>query len=48
MNMPSGVPQGNYPVRTSLYLNGQRVAGKDDLTLQVVSLPDGQTLAMLH
>ena len=44
MTMPSGVPQGVYPVKTVLYMNGQKVAGKD-MSMQVVALPSGETVA---
>jgi hypothetical protein len=44
MTMPSGVPQGVYPVKTALFMNGERVAGKDML-MQVVSLPGGEMVA---
>lgn len=45
MNMPSGVPQGMYPVKTALFLNGTKVAGKD-LSMQVVAFPTGQLIAV--
>lgn len=44
MTMPSGVPQGVYPVKTALYMNGQKVAGKD-MSMQVVALPSGEMVA---
>lgn len=37
MNLPAGIPQGDYPVRTSLYLNGKAVAQKQ-MSMQVVSI----------
>ncbi|MEI6300402.1 MAG: glycine zipper domain-containing protein [Betaproteobacteria bacterium] len=37
--MPQGVPQGVYPVRTALFLNGTQ-AGSKNLQMQVVSLPN--------
>lgn len=44
--MPEGVPQGVYPLKTALYLNGKRVGGQDG-KLQVVQNGQGafQTLA---
>lgn len=47
MNMPQGVPQGNYPVDMTLYLDGQRVASRK-LSAQVVLAPGGTKLAMLN
>lgn len=40
VRMPRGVPQGDYPVRTAIYLDGQRAATRD-MTLQVVAVDDG-------
>lgn len=40
LKMPKGVPEGEYPVRTALYLNGQP-AGTRTLTMQVVHAADG-------
>lgn len=44
MTMPTGVPQGIYPVKTTLFMNGQKVANKD-MSMQVVALPSGETIA---
>ncbi len=44
MTMPTGVPQGVYPVKTALFMNGERVASKD-MSMQVVSLPSGEMVA---
>lgn len=38
MTMPAGVPQGQYPVRTTLFVDGRPVASRD-LQLQVVAAP---------
>ena len=43
--LPQGVPQGIYPIKTALYLNGQRVAGQNN-TLQVVDLGTTRMLAL--
>lgn len=40
LKMPKGVPEGEYPVKTALYLNGQP-AGTRTLTMQVVRVSDG-------
>lgn len=40
LKMPKGVPEGEYPVKTALYLNGQP-AGTRTLTMQVVRAGDG-------
>ncbi len=46
LKMPKGVPEGEYPVKTALYLNGQS-AGTRTLTMQVVRNSDGMVqLAM--
>lgn len=47
MLMPEGVPQGTYPVKTALYVNG-KPAGTNTLNMQVVSLPNGTMVASLH
>lgn len=44
MTMPQGVPQGVYPVRTALYVNGKQVAEKD-MQMQVVRIQNGDILA---
>ncbi len=44
MTMPAGVPQGIYPVKTALFMNGEKVAAKD-MSMQVVSLPGGERVA---
>lgn len=44
ITMPTGVPQGVYPVKTALFMNGEKVASKD-LSMQVVSLPSGEMVA---
>jgi hypothetical protein len=41
MTMPTGVPQGVYPVKTALFMNGVKVASKD-MSMQVVSMPSGE------
>jgi hypothetical protein len=46
LQLPKGVPQGVYPVKTSLYLNGVKVEDKS-LNVQVVSIPTFQILASL-
>ena len=43
--LPEGVPQGLYPIKTALYLNGKRVAGQDN-KLQVVDLGKTRMLAL--
>lgn len=43
--LPEGVPQGVYPIKTALYLNGKRVAGQDS-KLQVVDLGTHRMLAL--
>lgn len=43
--MPDGVPQGVYPVKTSLYVNNKRVTGQD-IKLQIVHW-DGVTPTVL-
>ena len=40
LKMPKGVPEGEYPVKTALYLNGMP-AGTRTLTMQVVRASDG-------
>lgn len=47
IKMPEGVPQGEYPVQTVLYVNGERVAEKN-LKVQVVSLPHGELVALVR
>ncbi|HZW12158.1 MAG TPA: hypothetical protein VFF81_03070 [Noviherbaspirillum sp.] len=47
MKMPEGIQQGEYPVKTVLFLNGQRVAQRD-MTLQVVQQQDGLLVASIH
>ena len=47
MNMPAGVSQGEYPMRTALFLNGERVAGKD-MKMQVVFVPGGELVALIR
>lgn len=47
MVMPAGVPQGDYPVRTVLYIDGAPVK-RNDMKLQVVALPSGQMVAQLQ
>ncbi|MBC7415306.1 MAG: hypothetical protein H7327_10275 [Herminiimonas sp.] len=44
--MPEGVPQGVYPLKTALYLNGKRVGGQDG-KLQVVQGPQGATVTLI-
>jgi hypothetical protein len=44
MTMPTGVPQGVYPVKTALFMNGEKVASKD-MSMQVVSIPSGEMVA---
>jgi len=46
LNLPSGVPQGYYPVRTALYVNGTVVATRN-LDVQVVMLNSGEKVAYL-
>lgn len=46
VRMPRGVPQGDYPVRTAIYLDGQRVASRD-MTLQVVAARNGDNQVAL-
>jgi hypothetical protein len=45
--LPEGVPQGLYPIKTALYLNGKRVAGQDN-KLQVVDLGARPTTLALN
>jgi hypothetical protein len=47
--LPEGVPQGVYPVKTALYLNGKKVAAKDT-KLQIVSNDSGAVtyVALAH
>lgn len=40
LKMPKGVPEGEYPVKTSLFLNGKPV-GSRALSMQVVRVEDG-------
>jgi hypothetical protein len=47
MTMPEGVPQGTYPVKTTLYVDG-RASRTNDLNLQVVALPSGEMMAALR
>ena len=44
--MPEGVPQGVYPLKTALYLNGKRVGGQDG-KLQIVQNGQGVTMAVI-
>jgi hypothetical protein len=47
MTMPEGVPQGLYPVKSTLYVDG-RAARVNELNLQVVALPTGEMMASLR
>lgn len=47
MAMPVGVPQGDYPVRTALYVNGKKTDEKR-LSMQVVAVETGEFLALLR
>ena len=47
LNLPSGVPQGYYPVRTVLYVDGKVVASRN-LDVQVVMLESGEKVAYLN
>lgn len=47
MTMPEGIPQGTYPVKTTLYVDG-RASRVNDLNLQVVALPSGEIMAALR
>jgi hypothetical protein len=47
MTMPEGIPQGAYPVKTTLYVDG-RATRVNDLKLQVVALPNGEMVASLR
>lgn len=47
MNLPEGVSQGEYPIRTAIYLNGDKVIGKD-MKMQVVQSPTGTMMAMFR
>lgn len=47
MTMPKGVPQGTYPVRTVLLMDGVPVK-RNNLSLQVVAAPNGQMLASIQ
>ena len=44
--MPEGVPQGIYPLKTALYLNGKRVGGQDG-KLQIVQNGQGVNMAVI-
>lgn len=46
MNMPQGVPQGVYPVRTALFINGAQVGSKS-LQMQVVSIGFAEKIASI-
>ncbi len=46
VKLPQGVPQGSYPVYTSLYVNGNRVDGKST-AVQVVFISGGEPVAMV-
>jgi len=46
VNMPKGVPQGNYPVSTSLYVNGNLVESRST-AVQVV-MNSGEALIAFH
>jgi hypothetical protein len=45
--LPEGVPQGVYPIKTALYLNGKRVAVQDS-KLQVVDLGTAPRMLALN
>lgn len=47
VTMPEGVQQGEYPVQTVLYVNGERVASKN-MKMQVVSMPHGELVALVR
>lgn len=44
--LPEGVQQGEYPVQTNLYVNGEKASSKT-MKMQVVTLPGSETLALL-
>lgn len=46
IKLPQGVPQGEYPVRTVLYIDGRQVGSRETM-LQVVSVAGGQRLAVV-
>ena len=46
VKLPAGVPQGSYPVYTSLYVNGSRVGGQS-AAVQVVRISAGEPIAMV-
>lgn len=46
VDLPSGVPQGSYPVYTALYVNGSRVQTQNT-SVQVVSIPTEERVAMI-
>lgn len=46
MTMPQGVPQGVYPVKSQLYVNG-RLAASTDANFQVVVAPGGVITAFI-
>lgn len=45
VTMPEGVQQGQYPIQTALYVNGERMAGKN-LQMQVVQGLQGIVIAL--
>lgn len=47
MMMPEGIPQGVYPVKTTLYVDG-KATRVNDSSLQVVALPSGEMVASLR
>lgn len=46
IKMPEGVPQGEYPVKTALYVNGQKVK-ENPMSMQIVREGDQQQVALL-
>jgi hypothetical protein len=47
LDLPAGVPQGYYPVRTALFLDGRQVETRS-FTVQVVQTETGVMVAMLQ
>lgn len=47
VKLPSGVPQGDYPVKTALFLDGRQVESRS-LSIQVVKLDTGEMVALLQ
>ncbi len=47
LDLPRGTPQGDYPVRTTLYLDGRKVETRS-FNVQVVQLETGTMVAMLR